>query len=398
MSTAGGGRPGGWVRSTFRTQLWWSAKVLPTFGVALLAAVLAESAPDPGRSLLFAMLVSAAGIAGASHLINDWADIEADQRANKPNMVAHLTTSERLLLLALAAVLGIGPWLLVQPSSAVIALLASLLLLPILYSVPPVRLKARGRFGIAADAADAHVAPTLLAFSLMVDAGEPTRGWVTGVLAAVLWSAGLGVRSILNHQVLDLANDEAARVPTYVASTGTAAAIRLGRSAFATELIGLAGLGVAIMLVNAWIIIPFALYAAVWTADHRWTGRSIEAIPDAGSDWLPLVEFYQVWPTVIFAATLVFIDPAWWPVPVVILVLFGPAVVKQSIDLWRMLRSAFHDLRAAAVRMLWWIRRSMYWPLCDLLGSVGHFRRRQGRRVRRHWRMRRSPGSPTDRQ
>lgn len=423
---AGAGRtPYRFIRATFRTQLWWAPKVLPAFGTALLAALLADAEPGPSLTRLAALLISAAGIAGASHLINDWADIEADALAGKPNLAATIPPLGRAALLLGAFVVGICPWLVVRPGTPAAALIGALVVLPVLYSAPPLRLKARGLGGVIADAADAHVVPSLLTFFVMVGAGTATRSWTIGLVAVGLWSTGVGVRAILHHQVLDLVNDREAHVSTYATRWGPGGAQRLGDGAFALELVGLAGIVVAIARTRAWVLVPFALYFAVWWLDQRWEPRVLEPVPSPGNDWMPLVEFYQVWPAAIFAVALLLDDPAWWPVPVALVALFTGALAKQGGDLARMGGSVGRDLRrrarvgdrlgvfgravgsyaeqakVAVVRAVWWLRRGpiawfrfqVYWPFHDWLMGFGHFRRRQVRRIRRHWRAARSKGS-----
>lgn len=414
-----------WVRATFRTQLWWSPKVLPALGTALLAALLAEADPGPSLTRLAALLVSAAGIAAGSHLVNDWADIEADALAGKPNLAASMAVPARAVLLVAAVAIGIGPWLLVGLGAPATVLLGVLLVLPVVYSAPPVRLKGRGLAGVAADASDAHLVPSLLAFFVMVDAGTATSSWKVGVAAAGLWSAGLGIRAILHHQVLDLANDEAASVGTFVARSGPAAAQRLGRAAFVIELLGLSGLVLALAGCEPWVLVPFALYLVIWSLDQRWEPRPLEPVPGPGNDWMPLVEFYQVWPAVVFAVALLLQDPAWWPVPVGLVVLFGGAVAKQGADLIRLIRSVGSDARSrlrlvdrlgvlgralgsyaqrvgtATRNAVWWLRRKpiawyrfkVYWPVRNWVMSFGHFRRRQTRRLSRRWRALRAKRS-----
>lgn len=393
------------LQAIFRTQLWWSPKVLPVLGTALLAALLADAEPGPGLTRCAALLVSAAGIAAGSHLVNDWADIGADAAAGKANLAAALAPPLRIGLLVLALAVGLGPWMLVPIDGAARGLLAALCLLPIAYSVPPIRLKGRSLAGVLADAADAHVIPTLLTFLVVADAGTRGGAWRLGLLAAGGWSTGVGVRAILHHQMIDLPNDQAAGVWTFVSSEGRGTAQRLGTAAFVVEAAGLGGLIVALASVRPLVLAPFAAYALLWTAQQRWSPRRFEPVPSPGNEWTPLVEFYQVWPAVLFAVALVIDDRRWWPIPLLIVLAFGGAVAKQGADLVHLLATVGHDLHVAlrlqATRALWWARLlpyrfrkgpfrwfrfRVYWPFRHRLAAIGHFRRRQVRRIRRHWR------------
>jgi hypothetical protein len=83
------------------------------------------------------------------------------------------------------------------------------------YSVPPVRLKSRGIWGIAADALGAHVMPKLFATLLIYrhQAASVDAPWLTAVS---VWSFCYGLRGIMWHQLMDRGNDAAVGLQTFV--------------------------------------------------------------------------------------------------------------------------------------------------------------------------------------
>jgi hypothetical protein len=123
----------------------------------------------------------------------------------------------------------------------------------------------------------------------------------------------------------------------------------------------------------------------------------VQAVPDPSSDWMVLAEFYEVWPTLAFGAVLVARDPAWWPAPIAVLVLFAPTVAKQAVDLGALVQSGAHDAATGVVALWWWFHRGplatfrfgvvpgVRWAIHDAWADIGHFQRRQRRRWRR-WR------------
>ncbi|HRH45601.1 MAG TPA: UbiA family prenyltransferase, partial [Pyrinomonadaceae bacterium] len=84
-----------------------------------------------------------------------------------------------------------------------------------LYSVPPMRLKHRGIWGILADSLGANVFPQLFAVSVLFDwFGQITDFRWFGLIG--IWSFLLGLRGIVSHQMTDKKNDQIAGVQTFV--------------------------------------------------------------------------------------------------------------------------------------------------------------------------------------
>ena len=180
-----------------RAPLWWTPKVLPVVAAAALAAIIAEVPGRAGVARVLAMVGSALGVAAFAHLVNDLSDREADRRAGKRNAAADASDATTFTLLGGTLALAVAPWLVVRIEAAPMLVLAAIVATSIAYSVPPLRLKQRGLVGVVADAAVAHVLPTLFAFVLMGTAGRTGPTWWAATVAAVVWSFGFGVRSIV---------------------------------------------------------------------------------------------------------------------------------------------------------------------------------------------------------
>jgi UbiA prenyltransferase family/Sulfotransferase family len=83
------------------------------------------------------------------------------------------------------------------------------------YSLPPLRLKARGIWGVIADASGAHLLPALFGVVLVYhwQAVPIDPAWFTVV---AVWSFCYGLRGILWHQLIDRDQDTTAGVRTFV--------------------------------------------------------------------------------------------------------------------------------------------------------------------------------------
>jgi len=381
-----------------RGHIWWSAKVLPLIGAAALGAMAAGTPAADGIPRLAALLVSAAGLGAYAHLVNDWADIEVDAQAGKANLVGLVAPWARIGLVAASLCLGLAPWVFVSLGGGLRALLGSLVVLPLLYSARPLRLKARAAAGVLADALNAHVVPVAFSAALLAEAGHLDGAGRTAVAAAAVWALGFGVRSILVHQLGDETADRAARVRTFVVRHGVHRAVVVGRRAFGIELVGVAGVLVSLAVLAPGVLVFFGTYLAIWLLARDWSAHPYLPVPRDRTAWMPLSEFYVVWPAMAFAVALVVGSEDWWPLLAGIVVVFAPAVWKQTVDLadllvaaGKTLGSGLHwvawRLRDAAwrARVLWydgWLGRVRYAAKRGVT-RVWLFWRRQGRRFRR---------------
>jgi hypothetical protein len=94
-----------------------------------------------------------------------------------------------------------------------------------MYSVPPLRLKARGIWGVIADSLYAYVitnAISILVFTKLSGASIP---WL--VLVAASWMFIFGLGHIIQHQLIDAERDYADGINTFVISKGWNTSLRL---------------------------------------------------------------------------------------------------------------------------------------------------------------------------
>lgn len=388
-------RPLGALRALVRAPLWWSAKLLPLIAAAELAALVAGVGAADGVPRVVATLISAVGVAAAAHVVNDLADLSSDRLAGKESVTSTTSVGARVGILASCAAAAVLPWTVVPIDPAALAVLVGLVVLSGIYSLPPIRLKARGGLGVAADALVAHALPTAFAFLQLGAAGERGALWWVTASAAVVWAGAFGVRNIVVHQVLDRDGDRAAGVATFVVTRGVPRALRVGRDAVAVEVLALGVLWAAVFRVNVWLGLAFVAHAALWLHHRRFDAPPIDTVPTSPGAWLPLSQFYEVWPAVGFGIVLAVRDPGWiWALGAIVVV-FSAAILRQARSFGEQLGELLHECVAlfrrrigmkpvwAVYRGVWRIGRA-YWRFRDrAVDPVLVVIRRNGRRLRR---------------
>jgi glycosyltransferase involved in cell wall biosynthesis/4-hydroxybenzoate polyprenyltransferase len=294
-----------------RIRDWWDYKIPPLLAVGY-GSMLAIQAP-PGRALAMAgaLVASIAFVAAYGYLINDCFDIEDDRRAGKPNAMADKRPWVRFCLCLAAAAASFVPVVWVHANSLLFGLLILNLLLPTLYSVPPVRLKTRGLWGAVADAGAARAVPTA---SMIIGAALPL-GVPAALLTGAIGSAFLsGFRGIVTHQVLDYAADSTANAATFVRRLGAGGARKL-------VLFGIFPCEIAFLCLFLAAVLPYAPVAAAATALwlgieflkclRGWRISLFDPSERSRERYIPLVnnEYYEVWLPLALAAQLAFVRP-----------------------------------------------------------------------------------------
>lgn len=223
-----------------RAGEWWEHKLVPILCGYYATALMLGRPLTEGWSALLVFLLSLVPGAAYVSVVNDLTDLAADARAGKPNRMAGRSAGFRAAVLLSCLAAGAIFFWLWRDRALLIALYGAAWIAFALYSVPPVRLKVRGFGGVVADAAGAHLFPTLLAAALaFASAGARPSGVWTGAVA--LWALGYGLRSNLWHQLLDRRADRAAGLDTFAVRESGPNRMRIAiLASFVAELGGLA--------------------------------------------------------------------------------------------------------------------------------------------------------------
>ncbi len=276
-----------------RASEWWAYKFAPILATVYATAGFARVPLWPLLTRLLLLVLALTVGATYVSVLNDWTDRADDAAAGKANRLAGQPRRVVLAVLAGCASAGLafgGYFWQVTPWAGVFYLGAWVAYS--LYSLPPLRLKVRGGWGLLADTAGAHLFPQLLTVAVVSQwAGVAMSGrWLVAVGA---WALGCGLRNILWHQLGDAANDAQAGVGTFVVRWGERAGRRLAAGALGLEILGL---GLLLYLGRQPLAYAaLALYGGLTCLRARvWQQPVVVAQPQPGQHIL-LNEYYEVY-------------------------------------------------------------------------------------------------------
>lgn len=319
-----------------RAEQWWSHKLAPLS--AVFYATLARDGMGVAAAWPHALLLLAGICAGAAYVSvsNDLADRRDDLIAGKRNRLAALSPAFATILVAITLAAGAAVAWQWRGSPMLLAAYVAAWLSFTAYSLPPLRLKARGAAGVLADAMGAHCLPSLVA-ALAADVAAARPPDLLWCALVAMWSVAYGARGILWHQLLDQATDCASGTATFVQRRGREPARTLARRlVFPAEMLALAGM--------LWLVpgragfIALALYG-LFTVGKMQRFRVEAAIVAPGERFLlVMADFYVViWPLALLIASISrhAIDFAALAVH---LALFGGACATVARDSVRLIR------------------------------------------------------------
>lgn len=307
-----------------RTSQWWGHMLGPITAFAALQMGWRDVPPAEGMVRLVALLVSAVALASYGYVVNDAADVEADWRVGKANAMARFSRPVKVALIVGFAGMGALPWAFIELSDWALVTLATIYLIPILYSVRPLRLKERDVLGPIADASNAFAVPALFTMALFAPLGPSAGPEPLMVVGGLLWTYGFGLRAILLHQVQDAVNDQASGTSTLVTRIGADRAVAVQRSVLFPSEVG--GLVLLLGTLATWSRPTAAIVIGGVAAFH--TARLTNVVHRGlfvgrvEQGWFML--WYHFWPALIVACALTVRSP-WYSLFVVLVVsLFWP--------------------------------------------------------------------------
>ncbi len=173
---------------------------------------------------LFSILSTSYG-----YLINDYADRELDAQHQKANTFSDDSAIKAVLITGLVFVLSAVMAVRFIDKPYFAALWVVWFLLSTFYSLPPVRLKERGKSGLLAAVTAQRFIPVLMVFSIF---GPVATGFVVLSAAYVFFR---GLSSDLNHQLEDYTNDIQTDTQTFAVKTGLSQGKSILRFSLETE-------------------------------------------------------------------------------------------------------------------------------------------------------------------
>jgi 4-hydroxybenzoate polyprenyltransferase len=325
-----------------RARAWWFNKVpLSVTLVLLLLDGTALTVPAVLTVVLVVLTVCAVGNYG--YALNELYDVEEDARAKRSNAVSALGRRRVTLIIVTSAFAAeLLATAAAGASGAVLTFIE--LLLPLVYSVPPLRLKERKWLGVAADALAAHVYPAAIAL-LTVSHLEVLR--VPTLLSAgvLTWSAAVGIRGILSHQLHTAGRDRQGGLTTVVHDFGSLPLERF--IVFVLLPIEAAGfIGAVVVRGGGPILWGFGtLYLAAEAFRTLRGDFVVTALRPEGQRYLPFVEesFYKAWGPIVFALDAARVDLAyllfiplyvWWFKPHLLAEEAKLRAIARAIRFW----------------------------------------------------------------
>lgn len=326
-----------------RTTEWWDYKLVPMLSMFYATALVERVALATIWPALVALFCAVVPCAVYVSFINDVTDRADDSHAGKANRLDGKPPWMLALLLTVPVCVGAGFSVAWSDDPPLMTAYLCTWTAFSLYSIPPIRLKARGILGIIADASGAHLFPALVAALLCLRAAgkaiDPV--WIGAVAA---WALGYGLRGILWHQLRDLEYDQKAGVQTFVVRHSRRAARRLaGWVALPVEAIGL-----TVLLWRLLIPLPLIfllLYATYAVLQQKlWAVPTVVAAPRERYSVLGQ-EYYGL----LFPLGILLSSALRYPVDGVVLVahllLFPGPTIWFAMQTYGLTRDIFHLMR-----------------------------------------------------
>jgi 4-hydroxybenzoate polyprenyltransferase len=328
-----------------RPRAWWFNKV-PLSILLVLLLIDGERLTYQIFMVVAAVVAIVCCVANYGYALNELFDLDEDRRGGRDNMAATVSRARMWSIIVLSAG-GAMALAALLAGVAGSALTAGELLLPLAYSIPPLRVKERGWLGVLADAAAAHLYPAMLALVVV-------RHWSTRpdaalfVVAVAIWSLATGLRGILSHQLQNEGHDRATNLCTVVHQYGRATIERL--VIFGILPIEVAAFCAVVLQSHATVLFKTAWLLFVLYEFLKFT---LDAFPVAvfkreGQPYLPFVDegFYKIWGPLTLALDASLSDPFYLILVPLYALLFRPRVLME----WQQMRgtAAIASRRIAA--------------------------------------------------
>jgi 4-hydroxybenzoate polyprenyltransferase len=331
-----------------RYRAWWFNKIPLSFFLGM--ALVAGNPLTPHVGAAFVALVAAVCCAANyGYALNDLFDLEEDRRGGLVNAAADVSRRYIWMIIALS---GAGALAFATAAAGIagLALTSAELMLPLVYSIPPIRLKERGLLGILADALAAHVYPALLALIVVQHLGlYSPRAALTVTVG--LWSLATGLRGIISHQLQGAEHDQMAGLSTIVHWIGhREMASFVVFFILPTEVVCFTA--TMVELHSAFLLLIWIIYVAYECLKSALDVFPVTVFTRRGQRYMPFVDegFYKVWGPMAAIATAGLTDALYLLLLPTYIVLFRPRVALEWAQVRATGEAACKFLSRTAVR------------------------------------------------
>lgn len=328
-----------------RPNAWWFSKVPLSILLFLLLA---------GESSLSATILPLAGLVATvccvgnyGFAINDLFDQEEDRIAGKANAA---TTHGARTIWASAIVSAILAVVVAAVSAGLAGglLTVAAMLLPLIYSVPPLRVKERGWFGVLADALAAHLFPALLAM-LIVSRHALQDLTIPLLIAITAWSLVTGLRNILAHQLKTAERDRVAGLTTLAHTRGHWRLVQVvGYVIVPVEYLAFATI-IYLTGPTAFILLVAAVFVSYELLKYYQNIISIDVFKEKSRHFIPFMDegAYRVWGPIALTIDAAFSDPSYYALALLYIFLFLKRARRETRQIRRTGKRLYKSVRKA---------------------------------------------------
>lgn len=315
-----------------RSAEWWEYKLPPLLAIGYATALNADgtlTATIP--HLLFLLLALIIGATYVS-IINDITDIEVDAASGKKNRMAGINPAIRWIFPGICLLAGGLCGYHLYPDLLSIGLYLIPWISFSLYSIPPVRLKNRGIWGVFADACGSHVFTSLLMISSISFLTQQTIDWLWFISTGI-WALCYGMRGILWHQFYDRKNDIQADMNTYAVKIEPKDFRKKEILIFILEMLAIAVMLFSIQQVLVVVFLLLYLLVAFSRSKRLFYTPILIIAPEGKPYHILMADFYQVFFPLSLLITAAITQPYAWIVLIIHIMLFPQKTLTALKDL-----------------------------------------------------------------
>lgn len=318
------------IISYLRIREWLDSKVTFMLGILMLFFFSMKTGFEmEAVAKVAAYFLYVSMFLAISYVVNDYADLDIDKKAGKEKVIAHMPKWSIWCSIIAMAIAGNVPILLYADNKAVCVVLIILTyFLGLAYSIPGIRFKERGLWGLIECSFAQRCMPLLIIISLI----KLDTHLVVMLAGWVILSFVDGLRYIIIHQVNDLENDVATGVNTYVSKK---------RGDYRKKMIGLLTAEIAItcilliplivekpILTLAILLFNFCLEYCIYVVIQKYAMKDIMLTYDS----VPMEGFYNALFPVLTGLCMAFLDIRWIAFLIFIIIIsFNAFMVKCNI-------------------------------------------------------------------
>lgn len=306
--------------------------------------------------LLVCSLITSVGFAALGYFINEFFDKKDDYLAGKLNKLALISPNKQIILLLVILSFTFSPWFFLPKSGLSFLLMAIQILLFIVYSSPPFRLKKNWLAATIIDSLYAYVVPFVLSsytyhlFSLQTP--RSSLLYVILVVYAVTLFL-VGMRNITIHNINDVFNDKRLGILTLPRRLGVVATNNYLITSIYLEFLLSAILCCLLSSYNLLFLVGVGMVALqLYTFTQKQYVLKNGILVNKPTRHAPDKLFQLLFP-LLFLVNLLFYNPLWLILLLFHLTIFIPINTYKPIKSWAVrVKIGLHKLRIQLKHLL----------------------------------------------